>query len=174
MGGKVCIVCEKSVVGLKAVKIKDDPILNLIRDVKRATHTAQENELYVCEADLKSYQQKRNDFQKSLILFSILASVIFVVAVAGALLSGNVNPVSLFVAFLIALTIVLFSLIIKYIPASEGDVPVLVMAVQEKSAAEETVSAQAGLTEKARPSTKQKKTPERKETGRQKRKIKGA
>lgn len=126
MGDKLCVVCEKPIAGLKAVKIKDDAVLILIRNVKRALRIAQENELYVCEADLKKHQQKREEFQKTVILFSILASIVVVAVLAGALLSGTVNLVALFASFVIALMIILFSLIVKYVPATEGGEPVLI------------------------------------------------
>lgn len=137
MGDKLCMVCEKPVVGMKAVKIKDDAVLIFIRNLKRALRIAQENELYVCEADLKKHQQKREEFQKAAILFSILASIVLVVVLAGALISGTINFVALFASFVIALMIVLFSLIVKYVPATEGGEPVLIepRTVAESAAA---------------------------------------
>lgn len=133
MGDKLCIVCGKPVTGLKAVKVKEDPILGFIRSVKRALKIAQENELYVCEGDLKVHQQRRSEFQKSMILFSIVASVVVIAVIAGAVLSGTLNLAALFASFLIAVMLVIFSMIIKYTPATEGTEPVLVMAREESA-----------------------------------------
>lgn len=138
MGDKVCIICEKPVSGLKAVKVKEDAILGFIRSVKRATKTAQENELYVCEADLPKYNQRRNEFQKSIIIATILAALVVVAVAIGAIMSGTINVVAIVAAIFIAGIIFLFSVIIKYVPAVESNEPKLIPPKIESTGKEET------------------------------------
>jgi len=142
MGDKVCIICEKPVSGLKAVKVKEDAILSFIRSVKRATKTAQENELYVCEADLPKYTQRRNEFQKSLIIAAILSVLVIVAVAIGAIMSGTINLVAIVAGIFIAGIIFLFSVIIKYIPAIESNEPKLIPPkeqLEEKTAGKQEV-----------------------------------
>ncbi|MEM3422240.1 MAG: hypothetical protein QXF35_02150 [Candidatus Bilamarchaeaceae archaeon] len=126
MGEKVCIECGNLVYGKKAVKVKDDIILKILRDIKRATKTAKENELYVCEDDLKKNQQKRSEFLKSMLIFGIAAAAVLLLSLVSIILSGVFNIGLLLFGFVVAATILLLVIITKYTPAVENTELVLI------------------------------------------------
>jgi hypothetical protein len=118
---KVCITCQKSVEGKKAVRIREDRIIRTIRSIKQALHIAQMNELYVCEGDIKAQLERRRAFEKNLLLASILAGIVFLLIVASLLLSGNFDPVVLLYAVVIAAFVISLPLF-GYAPALESTV----------------------------------------------------
>jgi len=135
---KVCIECEKNVEGMKAVRIKEDNIIIAIRKIKRALGAAKENELYVCEEHLKKHIERRQSFQKALILFGVAAVLIFVLGLISMFFSGNFNIVGFIAAVIISIFLILFAIVFKYTPDVESAnltfIPVTGEKPAEKSA----------------------------------------
>ena len=61
---KVCISCQKDMEGKRAVPVKEDRIIRVIRTIKKTLGIAQMNELFVCEIDLEEHVQRRKSFEK--------------------------------------------------------------------------------------------------------------
>jgi hypothetical protein len=116
---KVCISCQKDVGGRKAVRVKEDRVIRVIRAVKNALRVAQNNELYVCEEDIKAHQERRRGFERSMLLAGILAGVIVLLFIVTLLLSGKLDAWALVSSILLALVILAFPLF-RYAPALEG------------------------------------------------------
>ncbi len=130
---KVCIECEKSVEGTKAVKIREDNVIKAIRAIKRRLGAAKENELYVCEEHLKQHIERRKSFQKSLILFGIAAVLVFVLGLLSMIISGNFSLIGFFAAIIIAVFLILFAVVFKYTPDLESATPVFIPAAEKKA-----------------------------------------
>ncbi len=73
---RICIICEKEPQG-KAYRVSDDAIIKLIRGVKQKLGIARNNELYVDEACLPAYREKRRKFEKNLVFYVAVAAIIF-------------------------------------------------------------------------------------------------
>lgn len=102
---KVCIMCEKEPGG-KAYAVKDDAIVSTIRTVKRKLGIAKNNELYVCEACLPVYKEKRKKFEKNLVFYAALAVVVFVLINGLQIFYGRFSFFTFFSSFVLALLIV--------------------------------------------------------------------
>ncbi len=117
---KICISCQKDVAGMRAVKVKEDRIIKLIRRIKQLFRIAAGNELYVCEDDISKHQERRKAFEKSMLFFGILAAIAVLLFLSSIVLSGNFSPFAILSAFLVGGFILMFALIFKYAPAMEG------------------------------------------------------
>lgn len=140
---KICIECEKDVAGKKAFKIKEDRIIRGIRALKKLTRTAQGNELYVCNDHLEKHMKKRKRFEKSILIFGILAGIVVVLLVGMLLLSKKFDVVLLIYSLLVGVFILAFAVIFRYAPAIEKTSE---LAVKSKPAAKQ-VSKPAAKTE---------------------------
>ncbi|MFH1221980.1 MAG: hypothetical protein V1492_02755 [Candidatus Micrarchaeota archaeon] len=120
MGDKLCIICEKPVEGKRAVKVREDNILKLIRDFKRVTNTARNNELYVCEEDLPKHTERRKNFQKAIMLFGVGAVLVFLLAIISMVIAGSFNAIGLLSALVICALLIMFAVILKYTPDVEA------------------------------------------------------
>ena len=116
---RVCIECQQDVTGKKAAKVKDDHVIQFIRSIKRAVRLSKENELYVCEADLEKHNKKRKSFEKTLLIFGVLAAVVVLLMVGSLLLSGKLNITILIYSILMGVFIILLAVLFKYAPATE-------------------------------------------------------
>lgn len=116
---RVCIVCEKDIEGKRAVPVKEDRIIRLVRTAKRLVGVAKMNELYVCEADLPKHSERRKGFEKSMLFASVLAALLLVLVLGMIVLSGNFDAWSLVSAFVIAGFVLVLPLF-KYTPAVEA------------------------------------------------------
>ncbi len=114
---RICIVCQKDVEGKSAVPVKDDAIIRSIRKVKSAFNIAQNNELYVCEDDIPVHDKRRKEFERSLVLFGVLAAVVVILLVLTIIMSGRFDIFAFISAILIGLFILLFAIVFKYAPA---------------------------------------------------------
>jgi uncharacterized membrane protein len=123
---KACIYCQKSVEGKRAVKVREDAIIKTLRNLKRSLNMAKENELYVCEEDFKKHQERRKSFQTSLIIFSIAAVLVLLLAIVSMVISGNINLLGLVSAIIIGLFLVIFAVVFRYAPEVESQEMVLV------------------------------------------------
>ena len=134
MADKLCILCEKPVEGKRAVKVREDNILKLIRDFKRATNTAKNNELYVCEEDIKKHTERRKNFQKAVLLFGVGAVLVFILALISMVIAGSFNIISFVSALLICGLLIIFAVILRYTPDVESQQLVLVGVATAKPA----------------------------------------
>jgi len=116
---RVCIVCEKDVEGKRAVPVKEDRVIRLVRAAKRLVGIAKMNDLYVCEADLPKHSERRKGFEKSMLFASVLAALLLVLVLGMIVLSGNFEVWSLVSAFVIAGFVLVLPLF-KYTPAVEA------------------------------------------------------
>ena len=123
---KICIDCQKDVSGMRAVRIKEDRIIGFIRKVKTAMKIAKGNELYVCEDDLPKHLERRKSFEKTMVIFTVLAAIIVLLLLVTILLSGRIELWTVASAILIGVLLLLFSLVFKYVPAVENTEPVQV------------------------------------------------
>jgi cation transport ATPase len=128
---KICISCQTAVEGKKAIRIKEDRIIRVIRAVKKAFGIAQMNELYVCEDDLKEHKKRRNSFEKSMLFASVLAGIVVIMVLGALLLSGRLDPWPVFSAFVIGVFVLALPLF-KYAPALESGTPKMVYATNPK------------------------------------------
>ncbi|MEM2909084.1 MAG: hypothetical protein QW590_03520 [Candidatus Bilamarchaeaceae archaeon] len=135
---KMCIVCEKPVEGKMAVRVKEDNIIRAIRLVKRTFKVARENELYVCEDDLKKHLERRASFNKTLIFFGIVAVALVVLSFISMLLSENIKIEGLIFSIIVGAFLVLFALLFKYTPEVESAPPSLVPLSEETKEEERT------------------------------------
>ena len=120
---RVCIVCQKDVTGKPAKPVKEDSIIRFIRVVKQTFRVAANNELYVCDEDLPAHLQRRRSFERSIIIFGVLAAIVVVLLIGTILLSGRFDIWAMFSALIIGLFILLFVFVFKYAPAIEGIAP---------------------------------------------------
>jgi hypothetical protein len=114
---KICIVCQKDMEGKPTVPVRDDAIIRSIRKVKQSLNMAQNNELCVCEDDVPAHEKRRKEFERSLVLFGVLAAMVVILLVATLLLSGRFDIVAFLSAVLIGVFILLFAIVFKYAPA---------------------------------------------------------
>ncbi|MFH1394057.1 MAG: hypothetical protein ABII71_03315 [Candidatus Micrarchaeota archaeon] len=139
---KICIVCQKDVAGTRAVRVKEDRIIGVIRKVKRTLGIAANNELYVSEDCIDKHKERRRAFEKSMLFFGILAVIVVLLMLSTIVMSGRFDIGIILSAFLIGGFILLFALIFKYTPALEGDVAQLVPGgAQEAKEKKETKKA---------------------------------
>ena len=115
---KVCIVCQQKISG-PAVMVKEDAVINTIRGIKKMFNASNNNRLYVCDKDLPAYREKRKKFEKDMMLIMGMAAVIVILLVGVPLLSGRFQ-LELFVSSIfIALLVIVFGIVFKYVPAVE-------------------------------------------------------
>ena len=135
---KVCVDCQKDVSGMRAVKIKEDRIIDFIRKVKRALKISRENELYVCYTCLPIHKEKRKSFEKTMLIFSVVAALILLLMLATTLISGRFELWAIVSGLLIIALLLVFSLIFRYAPAAVETAPVLIPGKPVESKANET------------------------------------
>jgi hypothetical protein len=115
---KVCITCQQSVEGKRAVRVREDRVIRAIRAIKKALRIAQMNELYVCEADIRKHLEHRRAFEKMLLFASILAGLIVVLLIGLLLISGRFDLWAMFSSLIIAGFVLVLPLF-RYAPALE-------------------------------------------------------
>jgi len=123
---KVCIDCQKEVAGGRAVRVKEDRIILMLRAVKRALKISKENELYVCGDCIEIHEKRRKSFEKTMLIFAVVAALIIVLMFFTVVLSGRFELWAILSGILIIVLLALFSIIFKYVPATEGAEAVLV------------------------------------------------
>lgn len=120
-GSKICIICHKEVTG-KALKVKDDFIINSIRSIKKLFRVAQNNQLFVCDKDIAVHREKRKKFEKELLVISAIVVIIILLLNGLPLLSGRFQFSMLLSSIFIAILIIVFAILFKYAPAVEETV----------------------------------------------------
>jgi Ca2+/Na+ antiporter len=71
----------------------------------------------VCEDDVPVHEKRRKEFERSLVLFGVLAAVVVILLVLTIIMSGHLDFFALLSAILIGLFILLFAIVFKYAPA---------------------------------------------------------
>jgi L-asparagine transporter-like permease len=110
MKKSICIVCKKE---KKGVKVEDDLYLEAIRKIKTRLNIARNNILVVCKDCLPKAQEKRRRFERTIMTWGVLATLLFVLLV---LMSPTLQ--SIFLALIAGVFLILFSLI-SYFPRVE-------------------------------------------------------
>ena len=105
---KVCVDCQKEISGKKAVRVREDRVIVSIRWLKRLFKVSKENELYVCEEDMKKHAERRKSFEKSMMIFAVLAAMIFLLLLASIIISGRVEFWTILSAIAIVLLLLFF------------------------------------------------------------------
>lgn len=157
--GKKCIICQKDLAGESAAKVKEDFIIQWIRKIKQAANIAQNNELYVCEADIKPHAEKRKKFERNAVIGTTIAILFVLIVIGLPLLSGRFDLVTCFSALVIGVVLLIGVVLFMYTPAIE---PVsLIGSVATKPVArpiEQAVSANVSAKEKTKPEYKSNKS----------------
>ena len=143
---KVCVDCQKEVNGKRAVKIKEDRIILALRAAKRALKISRENELYVCEECLTKHEKRRKSFEKTMLIFAVVAALIIVLMVFTIILSGRLELWAILSGILIIALLAVFSVIFKYVPATQGMETVMIPGkpAEEKPTAKKPVRKKKG------------------------------
>ncbi len=121
---KMCVDCQKEVAGKKAVKVREDKTIRVLRKIKRLFRVAKGNELYVCEDCMKEHLEKRKSFEKTMLIFSVIAALIIVLLLVTIIFSGRFEIWTVLSAIFIGIFLFLFSMIFKYVPGVESVIPV--------------------------------------------------
>ena len=138
---RVCVDCQNEVAGKRAVRIKEDRIILMLRAVKRALKISRENELYVCEECLAKHEKRRKSFEKTMLIFAVVAALIIVLMVFTIILSGRLELWAILSGILIIALLAVFSVIFKYVPATQGTETVMIPGkpAEKKEKAEKPV-----------------------------------
>lgn len=123
---KVCVDCQKEVNGKRAVKVKEDRIILALRAAKRALKISRENELFICEDCFEKHEKRRKSFEKTMLIFAVVAALIIVLMVFTIILSGRLELWAILSGILIIALLAVFSIIFKYVPATDGTEMVLI------------------------------------------------
>ncbi len=115
---KVCIICQKGISG-NAAKVKNDGVIDAIRKIKNALKVAQNNELYVCNADMQAYADRRKKFEKDVVAYGVLALAVVIMLVGLPLLGGKFDIIVLIYSLLLGTIVFVLGAMIKYVPAIE-------------------------------------------------------
>ena len=115
---KACIICQKETTG-NALRVKEDFIILGIRRAKQAFNIAKNNELYVCESDIPVHQAKRKNYERDLVVFSVIAAIVFVALIVIPVLSGKFNIIYIVSSVFLSFVIILVPVFFKYAPAVE-------------------------------------------------------
>lgn len=115
---KICILCEKEVDPASSFKVKDDPIIMFLRNVKSKLKIVKNNELYVCNSDLEKYNKKRKSFERNLIICSAIAAIVFLLFLVVTILSFKFDLLAFFSVFIILIFILALPILV-YAPAIE-------------------------------------------------------
>ncbi len=109
---KICIICEKEPQG-RAYRVKDDAVIKAIRALKQKLGVAKNNELYVDDACLPTYREKRKGFERNLAFYSAIAVIVFVAVNALPLFYGRFS-VSTFIASVFLSAIIVGLAVVNY------------------------------------------------------------
>ena len=115
---KVCVTCQESVEGKKAVPIREDRVIRIIRAVKKAVGIAKNNELYVCEKDIAKHTERRKSFEKGMLFASVLAGFLLIVLIGSLIVNGRFDLWAIASALVVGAFVLLLPLF-KYAPAIE-------------------------------------------------------
>jgi hypothetical protein len=78
MKKSVCVVCKNE---KKGTPVEDDLYLDTIRNIKTKLNVAKNNKLVVCKDCLPQARDKRRRFERTFMMWAVLATVFFVMLV---------------------------------------------------------------------------------------------
>jgi hypothetical protein len=118
-GKEICIVCQKE---KKGSSIKEDFVINSIRNVKKFFKVSTGNKLVVCDECKDAAQKKRQSFEKTLLTYLGLGGIILLVMVVFSLMSGgDVGQILTSILILLILVALLAALsFLNYFPSYQG------------------------------------------------------
>ena len=106
-----CIVCQKTKPGFE---VSEDPVIRVIRRLKRAVGIAQNNRLVVCPSCAGEHAKRRATFEKRLVRYGALGAIITVLFI---FLSPSIN--SFLLGLFMTLMLLAFTLT-SYWPSIAG------------------------------------------------------
>jgi hypothetical protein len=110
MKKSICVVCKEE---KKGSKVEDDIYLDTLRKIKNKLNIAKNNTLVVCDDCLPKAREKRRRFERTLAMWALLATLMFVMLVV---MSPTLE--SVFLGLVAVVIFVLFSLVL-YFPRVE-------------------------------------------------------
>lgn len=120
MGRSICIICEKE---KKGIPIKEDRVLGVIRAIKDRLGIAKHNKLYVCESCWPKYKEKRKKFEKSMMIWGVIAGVIAIALIAASIFTTGLSDVfALLKNIIIAVMVFVIIMVLiglGYVPSTE-------------------------------------------------------
>lgn len=104
--------------GTQAYKVKNDIVINTLANIKKMLKTYQGNELYVSQQNIEDYKKKRKEFEKSLMLASVLVVLIWITGILSILNGANISQIisSLISLILISMLLLFAVIYTRYIP----------------------------------------------------------
>ncbi|MCC7570050.1 hypothetical protein KO465_01745 [Candidatus Micrarchaeota archaeon] len=123
----VCMECGKIVIPSKAVPVKDDFVLNVIKSIKQKTKTIKNNKLFICPSCWPEYEKNRKRFVNGVFFWSVLLGVFLVVLLVTPLLTQNSYPLLNVVFLLLGIfafwvLLMIMQIYSSYRPGTEFDI----------------------------------------------------
>ncbi|MCX6775790.1 MAG: hypothetical protein NT130_03015 [Candidatus Micrarchaeota archaeon] len=107
MKKSICIVCKGE---KKGERVEDDIYIETMRKIKNRLHIAANNTLVVCNDCMQKAEEKRRRFERTLMTWGILATLIFVMLI---LISHSL--MSLFLAIIVSIIVALVFMSIAFL-----------------------------------------------------------
>ncbi len=104
-------------------RIKDDPILNAIKDLKRMLGTYKGNLLYVSEEGKARFVERRKRFERYMLVAVLFAVLIYTIGVLLPLVSGDFGKaLNMFIPSTVLTIVVFFFVLLTYVPSIEDEI----------------------------------------------------
>ncbi|MFA5381532.1 MAG: hypothetical protein WC356_00025 [Candidatus Micrarchaeia archaeon] len=119
----ICLICEKEKEGSK---IKEGHVIKIIRKIKTFFGISRGNTLVICSSCLEEYTKRRNGFEKTMLIWTVIGIILaLLLIVPSILVGGDIFYILRSIGLSILLIIVLLALvgIVRYIPKLEEDSP---------------------------------------------------
>lgn len=100
----VCIMCKKEVDG--GVEVVDDIVIRVIRKIKTILRVVQGNRLVVCKDCLAEHAKRRAEFEKTVVVYGVLATLIFLVLIFLSPRLPSVLSGIIFAVFIMSLALI--------------------------------------------------------------------
>jgi hypothetical protein len=115
---KVCIICTEEVAS--GSPVADDAVIRAIRRAKQALNIAKNNELVVCSKDAEAHRKKRQNYERNLALYMVIAGIVLVLLVLVPIFTSGFSASALLIGVLLAALLVLLPVITSHTPALAG------------------------------------------------------
>lgn len=118
--GEVCLICEKN---KKGSRLKEGFIIKTIRKIKNKLGISKGNTLVICDSCTNEYIKRRQGFEKTILIWSIIGGILSLLLIIPSILVGNIFDILRSILLSIVLVGVLLLLVglIRYIPKLEKD-----------------------------------------------------
>jgi len=115
---EVCLICEKNKSG---TKLKEGFIINNIRKIKKIFGIAKGNKLVVCDSCMEEYKKRRQNFEKTILLWSILGGILALFIIIPSVLMYNIYEIlrSIITAIILIGVLLILVGMVRYIPKLE-------------------------------------------------------